>query len=100
MAEPARKRLTFVLIARIPLEGIGAFQAYESAVLPVLAEHGARLERRLRSETGTIELHIVSFASEAAFEAYRADPRRTALAPDLARSNAQLELLPLEDVTA
>lgn len=42
---------TFVLIARIPPDGVAAYQAYEDQVLPVLAEHGGRLQRRLRNET-------------------------------------------------
>jgi hypothetical protein len=90
--------LTFVLIARIPPDGVGAFQAYEERVLPLLNEHGGRLQRRLRNSAGTVELHIVSFTSDSAFEKYRSDPRRAAAAPLLESSSATLERLSLYDV--
>ena len=90
--------LTFVLIARIPPEGVKAFQAYEDQVLPLLNEHGGRLQRRLRNEVGTVELHIVSFPSDIASQKYRSDPRRTAAAPLLERSSAKIERLALRDV--
>jgi hypothetical protein len=71
-------RVTFVLIVRIPAEGIEDFRAYEDAVLPLLPEFNGRLERRLRNPNGTLEMHIISFASNADFQNYRNDPRRTA----------------------
>src|SRR5215471_11853785 len=91
--------VTFVLIARIPTEGIEDFRAYENAVLPLLPEFNGRLERRLRNPDGTTEIHIVSFASEADFQNYRNDPRRAAQAWLLERSAAKLELLSMADVS-
>ena len=91
--------VTFVLIARIPTEGIEDFRAYEDAVLPLLQEFNGVLERRLRNPDGTIETHIVSFASDADFQNYRNDPRRTAQARLLERSSAKLELLPMANVS-
>jgi hypothetical protein len=85
--------VTFVLIVRIPIEGIEDFQAYEDAVLPLLPEFNGRLERRLRNPEGTVEIHIVSFASDADFQNYRSDPRRPAQAWLLERSSAKLDLL-------
>ncbi len=90
--------MIFVVIARVPAGGVADFQRYEAAVLPRLAEHGGRLERRLRSEDGTTEVHLVSFADAAAFAAFRADPVRVAAAPLLAASGAQTELVPAIDV--
>ncbi|SFJ30499.1 hypothetical protein [Bradyrhizobium sp. Gha] len=90
--------LTFALIARIPADGVAAFRAYEDAVLPLLPEFNGRLERRLRNADGTMEVHIVSFASDADFQNYRIDPRRTAQAWLLEKSSAKLELLPMTDV--
>ncbi|MBW7971964.1 hypothetical protein HYH08_21150 [Bradyrhizobium sp. BR 10289] len=90
--------VTFVLIARIPPEGIADFRAYEDAVLPLLPEFNGRLDRRLRNPDGTVEMHIVSFASEADFQTYRNDPRRAAHARLLEKSAAKLELLPMQDV--
>jgi hypothetical protein len=90
--------LTLVLIARIPAAGVAHFQRYEDAVLPLLTEHGGRLERRLRGAGGDVEVHVVSFDSAEAFAAYRADPRRERHAQLLAASGAQVEVLEVEDV--
>jgi hypothetical protein len=91
--------VTVVLIARIPAEGIGDFRAYEAAVLPLLPEYNGRLERRLRNQDGTVEMHIVSFASEADFQNYRNDPRRTAQSSLLKKSSAILESLAMTNVS-
>lgn len=90
--------LTVAMLARVPGDGVADFQDYEARVLPLLTEHGGRLERRMRNSDGTLELHVVSFASKEALEAYRTDPRRQAAAPILARSQAAIELMELEDV--
>jgi hypothetical protein len=95
---PDMDRLTFTMVARIPPDGIAEFQRYESEVLPALAAHGGRLERRLRTADELTEVHVVSFASQAAFEAYRADTRCVAARPRLARSGAEVELLVVHDV--
>lgn len=93
--------MTLVLltvIARIPEDGVAAFQAYESHVLALLAEHDGRLERRLRNADGTMEVHIVRFGSRSAFERYRQNPRRQAAAALLEQSQARLEVMELNDV--
>lgn len=92
--------VTFVLIARIPAEGIADFRAYEAAVLPLLSEFNGCLERRLRNPSGTVEVHIVSFASDADVQNYRNDPRRMAQAWLLEKSSVTLELLPMANVSA
>jgi hypothetical protein len=99
MIAPQTGPVTFVLIARIPSAGIADFRAYEDAVLPLLPEFNGRLERRLRNPDGTVEVHIVTFASDADFHNYRSDPRRTAQASLLQRSSASLELLPMANVS-
>jgi len=90
--------VVYVLVARIPPAGVEAFRRYEAAVLPLLAEHGGRLARRLRTGDGAVEIHLVEFASAGAFDAYRADPRRAEHAPLLETSGARMELLAVEDV--
>ena len=87
--------VTFVIIFRIPAEGVEDFRAYEEAVLPLLPEFNGRLERRLRNPDGTVEVHIVSYASDAE----RNDPRRAAQAWLLEKSSAKLELLPMANVS-
>ena len=67
-------------------------------MLPLLTAHGGRLERRLRSDDGTTEVHVVSFADADSFVAFRADPIRAAAAPLLAASGARTELIPASDV--
>lgn len=69
-----------IMLAHFDLTGanIEAFEAYEDAVLPVLADHGARLERRFRSLDNALEVHVLYFPSPEARQAYLADPRRTA----------------------
>ena len=90
--------VTFVLIARIPPEGISTFAAYEDHVLPLLAEYGGVLQRRLRTADGLVEIHVVCFPSAPAFARFREDPRRAQHAPELEASGARIELLQLQDV--
>ena len=79
-------------------EGVEAFRAYEDAVLPLLPEFNGCLDHRLRNRDGTMEIQIVSFASDADFQDYRNDPRRAAQAGLLEKSSAKLDLLPMADV--
>lgn len=88
----------YVMTARIPESGVAQFNAYESGVLPLLADHGARLERRLRTEDGQHEVHIIWFPSERAFDDYRNDPRRSELANLLAESGAVTTVMRMKDV--
>jgi hypothetical protein len=72
-------------------------------VLPLLAEHGGRLERRLRSAESAgggddVEVHVVSFPTPEGFAAYRGDPRRAEHAHLLEASGARTELLEMQDV--
>jgi hypothetical protein len=100
--EPAvpQSSLTLVMIARIPPEGVSTFAAYEDHVIPLLAEHGGVLQRRLRSGDGLVEIHVVCFPSALAFAKFREDPRRARHAPKLEASRARIELLELEDILA
>jgi hypothetical protein len=90
--------VTYLMLARLPEGRLDAFDAYESTVLPLLAEHGGRLERRLRTLDDRVEAHLVSFPGDEDFAAYRADPRRSSAAPLLDSSGAAIELLAVRDV--
>jgi hypothetical protein len=94
----ANTSVTLCAIFRIPAEGVAAFRAYEDAVLPLLGEHGGRLDRRLRSADGRMEVHIVSFNDDAAFAAYRADERRKSRAQLLEASGASVDVVRVNDV--
>jgi len=84
--------ITLCATFRIPAEGVALFQAYEDAVLRLISGHGGTLERRLRSMDGRIDVHIMSFATDAQLAAYRADPPRAAHAPMFEASGAQAEV--------
>jgi hypothetical protein len=90
--------LTLAVVARVPVEGVADFQAYEANVLPLLADHGGTLERRLRAADGTVELHVLRFASRSSLDRFRSDPLRRAAANLLARSGAVVEAWEMDDV--
>jgi uncharacterized protein (DUF1330 family) len=98
MGHATSARLTFVLIARVPSDGVASFQAYEEAVLPLLSEFGGLLESRLRNSDSTIEVHIVSFDSEQNFQRFRSDPRLASFARLIEASAAKNELFAMTDV--
>ena len=98
MGHATSARLTSVLIARVPPDGVASYQAYEEAVLPLLSEFGGLLERRLRNSDGTVEVHIVSFDSDQNFQRFRSDPRGASLAHLIEASAAKNELFAMTDV--
>ena len=85
--------MMYALIARVPNHGVADFQAYEDTVLPLLAEHGGHLDRRVRSRDGTLEVHLLLFESDESLDRFRADPRRVAANPMLDAASADLELI-------
>ncbi len=64
------------VVIEVPREHVERFQRYEDRVLPLLASHGGRLERRVRTADSTAEVHLLSFDSEAGYRAYLSDPER------------------------
>ena len=83
---------------RIPAHGVDAFRRYESLVLPLLARHAGTLERRLRTADGLTEVHVLSFPSRDAFDAYMRDPDRPRHLALKDASGASAELLEVIDV--
>jgi uncharacterized protein (DUF1330 family) len=71
----------------------------EARVLPVLREHGGRLEKVIRIEKSLgpdpapHEVHVLWFPSEAHFESYRGDPRLASLAALRAQAIAGTSIL-------
>jgi uncharacterized protein (DUF1330 family) len=98
MGHATSARLTFVLIARVPSDGVASYQAYEEAVLPLLNEFGGLLERRLRNSDGTLEVHIVSFDSDQNFQRFKSDPRRASFTHLIEASAASNEVFAMTDV--
>ena len=87
-----------MVIAEVPAEAVDAFQEYERRVLPLLPRHDGRLERRLRSGGGSTEVHLISFDSRNAYEAYLADPERVGHRPLIEGAGVVLRLLEVMDV--
>lgn len=91
-------RVTFVVVADVPEGGQTAFRQYEDLVLPLLARHGGRLERRLRTGDGLTEVHVVSFDDDAGYRAYLAEPERLVHKPLLEGVDVVQRLLRVSDV--
>jgi enamine deaminase RidA (YjgF/YER057c/UK114 family) len=68
--------LTLALVVDLATDAVEPFEAYERRVLPLLERHGGRLDRRLRTADGRTEIHLLSFADRAGYDAYLADPDR------------------------
>ncbi|MCQ6559944.1 hypothetical protein [Paenibacillus mendelii] len=90
----------YVMTAKIPEEGVDKFNEYESLVLPLLREYGAKLERRLQSHDRLNEVHIIWFPSPQSFENYRKDPRRSQHAYLLVESGAVIELMIMNELNS
>ena len=72
---------------------------YEDQVLRRLAPHGARIVQRVRAiegADGPFEAHNLEFPTEAALDAYMADPERVALSDLRERAIARTELVRVE----
>jgi len=95
---PKEDKLIMVMTAHIPLEGVVHFKAYEEAVLPLLKQHGGKIERRLSNGDGTVEVHILSFVNKQGFENYCYDPKRLEHTQLFEDSGAQTELRQMMDV--
>ena len=75
---------------------IAEFRRFETEAARIMRRHGGRIERVIRP-TGPgddlpHEIHVVSFASAAGLEAYRADPELAGLATLRASAIARTEV--------
>jgi len=91
-------RLTLALVVDVGDDAVEPFDAYERRVLPLLARHGGRLDRRLRTADGRTEIHLLSFAGRAGYDAYLADPDRTAAGRLLDGLDVRHRLLEVIDI--
>ncbi|MBX3120533.1 MAG: hypothetical protein KF784_15850 [Fimbriimonadaceae bacterium] len=90
--------VTLLAIFQLNPDGLQLFDQHEDAVLPLLQEHGGELQRRVRSLDDTVEVHLVWFPSEQAFEAFRDDPRRTKVLPLMQMSKVEASIHPVREV--
>ena len=67
-----------IIHARIDLTGVDLdkFEAYESAVIPLLERYGIAMAERLRADDGSCEVHVLDVPDMAAMERFRADEDR------------------------
>jgi GNAT superfamily N-acetyltransferase len=94
----AEPRLRVVMVIDVPQQHTAAVHRYESAVLPLLARHGGRLEQRLRTPNADAEVHLLSFASREGYDAFLADPRRAANSDGLAELHIRSRVLEVNEV--
>jgi uncharacterized protein (DUF1330 family) len=84
-----------------------ALFAYEDRVLRLVPDHGGRVVQRAQvsgvqrgrgrgADGQPAEIQFLDFPSQAALDAYMADPRRTALAADRDRAIARTEIIDVE----
>jgi uncharacterized protein (DUF1330 family) len=71
---------------------------YEDEVLALIPDHGGLVVSRVRAlepGDGPYEVHVIEFPSEAALDAYMADPQRTALAGRRDQAIARTTVFPV-----
>ncbi|MEU4158683.1 hypothetical protein [Actinoplanes sp. NPDC026670] len=77
-----------------------AMADYEDTVLALLADHDGRLRQRARTRPGgpdgaPDETQLIEFGSQAGYDGFLADPRRTALAATRDAVIARTDLYPV-----
>jgi hypothetical protein len=87
--------MMFMVIMRVPVEELSEHLRYEDTVLPLLAEHGVRLERRVSSPGGDLEVHLLTVPSEETLRGYEQDPRRLAAAAERGETRVRAERIEL-----
>jgi len=71
--------MTLVVILTVRRDALEAFRSFEDAAAAVMAKHGGAIERTVvvpdENRADLVrEVHVITFPSERAFAAYRADP--------------------------
>lgn len=90
--------VTIAAIVRMSDEDVEGGQQYEDLVLGLLPTHGARVERRLRSEDGRSEVQVLWFPSFEALAAVIEHPERQAARDRLGTAVPATEVLQVNDV--
>ena len=90
-------RVNLVVSLWLKTDDVAAFESFEREAARVIAKHGGRIDqvvRRADSERadGPFEVHVVSFPSWSAFDAYRGDSAFKALLPQRERLIARTEI--------
>jgi uncharacterized protein (DUF1330 family) len=73
---------------------------YEDRALEILADHGGQVLQRARTRGGSddepVEIQLLAFSSESAFETFMNDPRRHSMARDRDTAIARTDLYRVE----
>lgn len=79
-----------------------AFDAFEREAAQIMARHGGRIERALRTSgqgaEAPYEVHLVSFPDVAASDSYAGDPDTLALRASREKIIVRTEVVEVEDV--
>ena len=100
-------RFTIIVFLYATKKGLLALQSFEQKVLPLLEKHGGRLDAAFtpNPETTSVddrpdEIHVLSFPSEAAFVAYREDPKLLALSEERTKAIRNTQFIAGNAVTS
>ncbi|GGN63237.1 hypothetical protein GCM10010112_22310 [Actinoplanes lobatus] len=79
---------------------VEALTAYEDKVLALLSQHDGRLVERARTADGAApdapaEVQLIEFRSQAGYDGFLADPRRTAMSAERDAAIARTDLFPV-----
>jgi uncharacterized protein (DUF1330 family) len=93
----SESRVNLVVSLWLKADDVAGFESFERAAARVMAKHGGRIDRVIRRASaeggdGPFEVHVVSFPSWSAFDAYRADQAFKALRPRRERLIARTEI--------
>ncbi len=104
MATDHRQPFTLAFVGHTTEALAASAVAYEDAVLPLLADHGARLVyrgRRTGSADATLplEVHLLWFPDRTAFDAYMADERRAELLARFGEVFTSKQVVELETIS-
>jgi hypothetical protein len=103
MANDPDEPFTLVFIGHAEPALEAKASAYEDRVLPLLADHGARLlfrGRRTADDPGLpLEVHLTRFPHRRAFDAYMADERRLALLDEFGDVFIRKQVVEVEAIT-
>lgn len=92
----ASTRLRLAAIVDAAPADAAAVRRYEDRVLALLDRHGGRLEQRLHSVDGRTEVQTISFADEAGFRSFLADPQRAAYRDEIGDAAPEARVVPLQ----
>jgi uncharacterized protein (DUF1330 family) len=90
--------MRFLVTIDLSAADIAAFDHYEAQVVPLLVQHGAKMEVRVRSLDQQSEIHLLYFPDDAAHRAFLADPVRQAMRPIMEESGATSTVVEVEQL--